>query len=80
MYKAGGAVLGSTIIVMAWTGVYLSRHPRAVEEDTGLQNDTNSLYYYESDTNDVNMTVDIDIAKRDKIKEVCKKRVFSKTT
>lgn len=75
MNKAGGAVLGGTIIVMAWTGVYFStRQPRSVEEPVGMLNETNSLYYYESDTGDVNVTVDF--VKRDKIKEVCE-TVFS---
>lgn len=64
-------MLGSTLIVMAWTGVYFSRQPRATDDnDVGFQNDTNSLYFYESASNDANETVSVDIDKRDKVKEV----------
>lgn len=70
--KAGGAMLGSTIFVMAWTGVYFSRHPRSVEE-TSVPIHNSSLEVYEiingSDYFNFSSSVD-DNDKRNKIKEV----------
>lgn len=39
--KAGAAGFTSAMLVMAWTGVYLSRHPRNSEE-VALKNDTDN--------------------------------------
>lgn len=70
MNKAGGAILGSTVMVMAMTGLYFSRNARSLGENPAAPNATNNPFYYEIENGFMSMDFDVDLAKRDKIKEV----------
>lgn len=67
--KAGGAMLGSTIIVMAWTGVYFSRHPRSTEQMNPVSNSTFDVYEIINGSDYFNFTI-TDIEQRNTVKEV----------
>lgn len=66
-------MLGSTIMVMAWTGVYFSRHPRSTQENELLSTNNSSFDIYEiineNDTYTITVPTDYD-RRRDKVKEV----------
>lgn len=66
--KAGGAMLGSTIIVMAWTGVYFSRHPRSTEEI--VSNSSFEVFEIINRHDFSNFTLSQDSEKRNTVKEV----------
>lgn len=71
MAKAAASGILSAVVVMAWTGVYLSRHPRSSANDTTYNTTTISTPF--AVANDVNAYVvsENDTAlRRDKVKEV----------
>lgn len=68
--KAGGAMLGSTIIVMAWTGVYFSRHPRSTEDIAPASNSSFEVYEIINGSDYFNFTFSEDREKRNIVKEV----------
>lgn len=76
--KAGGAMLGSTIIVMAWTGVYFSRPPRSNEGHESPSNNNTSSAVYEiiNGSDYFSITLSGDFDRRDKIKEVKLLKIF----
>lgn len=69
--KAGGAMLGSTIMVMAWTGVYFSRQTRSVDDSQALVNWNSTINFYQivNEEEYFNVTSSESV-KREKIKEV----------
>lgn len=74
--KAGGAMLGSTLIVMAWTGVYFSRHPRSIPDTEYSPTPNSSVEVYEivNGTDIYNITIseqdETPYERRNKVKEV----------
>lgn len=70
--KAGGAMLGSSILVMAWTGVYFSRQPRNVSETDSFPVEKSSFNVYEviNGTDYYNFTMSQDNERRNTIKQV----------
>lgn len=68
--KAGGAMLGSTIIVMAWTGVYFSRQSRSVKDISLASNSSFEVYEIVNGSDYYNFTVMVEDEKRNKVKEV----------
>lgn len=68
--KAGGAMLGSTIMVMAWTGVYFSRHPRAAEDYNPVTNSSLDVYEIINSSDHFNITLSENDERRNTVKEV----------
>lgn len=65
-------MLGSTIIVMAWTGVYLSRNPRSIQENEPSTNSSIPVYEIASERYNFS-TIDtstVNNERRDKVNEV----------
>lgn len=74
--KAATAGLTSAILVVAWTGVYLSRHSRSpnneIERNVPNNNNKSVVYKFVALEENLNLTKDSEMRK-EKVKEVKQK-------
>jgi hypothetical protein len=71
--KAATAGVTSAILVVAWSGIYLSRHSRSSQQVTTVVPEVTLPVVYEVVTLEENATVSLEVendARRDKVKEV----------